>query len=122
MNENNDYRPENEGFSNPDNLYHYNYRSQEDQGRHEAPAVSKKPSFWQKTGVKVTALLLACAVVGGAAGYGGAQSAQNRQHDKPGQSFLHFRDVFLPILFSRRHTISFSTCRTAALLSADMVF
>lgn len=72
MNENNDYRPENEGYSNPDNLYHYNYRSQEDQGRHEAPAVSKKPSFWHKTGVKITALLLACAVVGGAAGYGGA--------------------------------------------------
>ena len=71
MNENNDYRPENEGYSNPDNLYHYNYRSQEDQGRHEAPAVSKKPSFWHKTGVKITALLLACAVVGGAAGYGG---------------------------------------------------
>ena len=72
MNENNDYRPENEGYSNPDNLYHYNYRSQEDQDRHEAPAVSKKPSFWHKTGVKITALLLACAVVGGAAGYGGA--------------------------------------------------
>lgn len=72
MNENNDYRPENEGYSNPDNLYHYNYRSQEDQGRHEAPAVSKKPSFWHKTGVKITALLLACAVVGGAAGYGSA--------------------------------------------------
>ena len=72
MNENNDYRPENDGYSNPDNLYHYNYRSQEDQGRHEAPAVSKKPSFWHKTGVKITALLLACAVVGGAAGYGGA--------------------------------------------------
>ena len=59
MNENNDYRPENEGYSNPDNLYHYNYRSQEDQDRHEAPAVSKKPSFWHKTGVKITALLLA---------------------------------------------------------------
>ena len=72
MNENNDYRPENEGYSNPDNLYHYNYRSQEDQGRHETPAVSKKPSFWHKTGLKITALLLACAVVGGAAGYGGA--------------------------------------------------
>ena len=72
MNENNDYRPENEGYSNPDNLYHYNYRSQEDQDRHEAPAVSQKPSFWHKTGVKITALLLACAVVGGAAGYGGA--------------------------------------------------
>ena len=72
MNENNDYRPENEGYSNPDNLYHYNYRSQENQGWHETPAVPKKPSFWHKTGVKITALLLACAVVGGAAGYGGA--------------------------------------------------
>ena len=72
MNENNDYRPENDGYSNPDNLYHYNYRPQEDQGRHKTPAVSKKPSFWHKTGVKITALLLACAVVGGAAGYGGA--------------------------------------------------
>ena len=73
MNENNDFRPENEGYSDPNNLYHYNYRSQEDQGGwHEAPVVSKKPSFWHKTGVKITALLLACAVVGGAAGYGGA--------------------------------------------------
>ncbi len=72
MNENNDFRPENEGYSDPNNLYHYNYRSQEDQGWHEAPVVSKKPSFWHKTGVKITALLLACAVVGGAAGYGGA--------------------------------------------------
>ena len=87
---------------------------------HAAPAA--KQGFFRRTWVKVTALVLACAVVGGAAGYGGAQSAQNRQHDKPGQSFLHFRDVFLPILFSRRHTISFSTCRMAALLSADMVF
>ena len=38
MNENNDFRPENEGYSDPNNLYHYNYRSQEDQGcSHEAP-------------------------------------------------------------------------------------
>ena len=72
MNENNDFRPENEGYSDPNNLYHYNYRSQADQSGHEAPAASKKPSFWHKTGVKITALLLACAVVGGAAGYGGA--------------------------------------------------
>ncbi len=73
MNENNDFRPENEGYSDPINLYHYNSRSPADQGGwHEAPVVSKKPSFWHKTGVKITALLLACAVVGGAAGYGGA--------------------------------------------------
>ena len=92
MNENNDYRPENEGYSNPDNLYHYNYRSQEDQGRHETPAVSKKPSFWHKTGVKITALLLACAVVGGAAGYGGAALSKCgkttfQQSNRTGQEF-----------------------------------
>ena len=78
MSENNDFRQEGQEYSNPENLYHFNYNEQHneqhntplDQGWAEAPA--KKPSFWQKTGVKVTALLLACAVVGGAAGYGGA--------------------------------------------------
>ncbi len=76
MNENNDFRQEGQEYSNPKNLYHYNYNQQhnapDDQGWAEAPVAAKKPSFWQKTGVKVTALLLACAVVGGAAGYGGA--------------------------------------------------
>ena len=43
MNENNDYRPENEGYSNPDNLYHYNYRSQEDQGRMRPRRCRKSP-------------------------------------------------------------------------------
>ena len=75
MSENNDFRHEEQGYNNPENLYHFNYNEQQntpgDQGWAEAPA-AKKPSFWQKTGVKVTALLLACAVVGGAAGYGGA--------------------------------------------------
>ena len=76
MSENNDFRQEGQEYSNPENLYHYNYSQQNsapgDPGWAEAPAMAKKPSFWQKTGVKVTALLLACAVVGGAAGYGGA--------------------------------------------------
>ena len=80
MSENNDFRHEEQGYNNPENLYHFNYNEQHneqhntplDQGWAEAPAAAKKPSFWQKTGVKVTALLLACAVVGGAAGYGGA--------------------------------------------------
>ena len=75
MSENNDFRHEEQGYNNPENLYHFNYNEQHntpgDSGWAEAPA-AKKPSFWQKTGVKVTALLLACAVVGGAAGYGGA--------------------------------------------------
>ena len=78
MSENNDFRHEEQAYNNPENLYHFNYNEQHneqhntplDQGWAEAPA--KKPSFWQKAGVKVTALLLACAVVGGAAGYGGA--------------------------------------------------
>ena len=76
MSENNDFRHEEQGYNNPENLYHFNHNEQHntplDPGWAEAPAAAKKPSFWQKTGVKVTALLLACAVVGGAAGYGGA--------------------------------------------------
>ena len=76
MSENNDFRHEEQGYNNPENLYHFNYNEQHntpgDPGWAETPAAAKKPSFWQKTGVKVTALLLACAVVGGAAGYGGA--------------------------------------------------
>ena len=76
MSENNDFRHEEQGYNNPENLYHFNYNEQHntplDPGGAEAPAAAKKPSFWQKAGVKVTALLLACAVVGGAAGYGGA--------------------------------------------------
>ena len=75
MSENNDFRHEEQGYNNPENLYHFNYNEQQntpgDPGWAEA-AAAKKPSFWQKTGVKVTALLLACAVIGGAAGYGGA--------------------------------------------------
>ena len=76
MSENNDFRHEEQAYNNPENLYHFNYNEQHntplDPGWAEAPAAAKKPSFWQKTGVKVTALLLACAVIGGAAGYGGA--------------------------------------------------
>ena len=76
MSENNDFRHEEQVYNNPENLYHFNYNEQHntpgDPGWAEVPAVAKKPSFWQKAGVKVTALLLACAVVGGAAGYGGA--------------------------------------------------
>ena len=76
MSENNDFRHEEQAYNNPENLYHFNYNEQHntpgDPGLAEAPAAAKKPSFWQKAGVKVTALLLACAVVGGAAGYGGA--------------------------------------------------
>ena len=76
MSENNDFRHEEQAYNNPENLYHFNYNEQHntplDPGWAEAPAAAKKPSFWQKAGVKVTALLLACAVVGGAAGYGGA--------------------------------------------------
>ena len=73
MSENNDFRHEEQGYNNPENLYHFNYNEQHNTpGDPEAPAAAKKPSFWHKTGVKITALLLACAVVGGAAGYGGA--------------------------------------------------
>lgn len=37
----------------------------------------KKNSIWKKSGVKVTALLLACALVGGGAGFGGAALARS---------------------------------------------
>ena len=52
MNENNDFRSEEQGFSDPNNLYHYNYREQHsapnEQGRTEASVVSKKKnSFWK---------------------------------------------------------------------------
>ena len=66
MSENNDFRHEEQAYNNPENLYHFNYNEQ-----HNTPGDPGWAEV-QKAGVKVTALLLACAVVGGAAGYGGA--------------------------------------------------
>ncbi len=42
-----------------------------------APAAPEKKGFFRKTWTKVTALVLACLVVGGAAGYGGAALAKS---------------------------------------------
>lgn len=77
MSENNEYRPENGSYNDPNSLYHYKYSSQEEQPAWEAVTKKKKNSIWKKSGVKVTALLLACALVGGGAGFGGAALARS---------------------------------------------
>ena len=77
MSENNEYRPENGSYNDPNSLYHYKYSSQEEQPAWEAATKKKKNSIWGKSGVKVTALLLACALVGGGAGFGGAALARS---------------------------------------------
>ena len=77
MSENNEYRPENGSYNDPNSLYHYKYSSQEEQPAWEAATKKKKNSIWKKSGVKVTALLLACALVGGGAGFGGAALARS---------------------------------------------
>ena len=77
MSENNEYRPENGSYNDPNSLYHYKYSSQEEQPAWEAATKKKKDSIWKKSGVKVTALLLACALVGGGAGFGGAALARS---------------------------------------------
>ena len=74
MSENNEYRPEGQGYNDPGSLYHYNYTNPV-QPVWEEP--KKKESFWKKSGVKITALLLACLVVGGGAGFGGAALARS---------------------------------------------
>ena len=77
MSENNEYRPENGSYNDPNSLYHYKYSSQEEQPAWEAVTKKKKNSIWKNSGVKVTALLLACALVGGGAGFGGAALARS---------------------------------------------
>ena len=77
MSENNEYRPENGSYNDPNSLYHYKYSSQEEQPAWEVATKKKKNSIWKKSGVKVTALLLACALVGGGAGFGGAALARS---------------------------------------------
>ena len=77
MSENNEYRPENGSYNDPNSLYHYKYSSQEEQPAWEAATKKKKNSIWKKSGVKVTALLLACALIGGGAGFGGAALARS---------------------------------------------
>ena len=77
MSENNEYRPENGSYNDPNSLYHYKYSSQEEQPAWEAATKKRKNSIWKKSGVKVTALLLACALVGGGAGFGGAALARS---------------------------------------------
>ena len=90
MSENNEYRPENGSYNDPNSLYHYKYSSQEEQPAWEAATKKKKNSIWKKSGVKVTALLLACALVGGGAGFGGA--ALSRSVGVGGGTAIHQSD------------------------------
>lgn len=88
MDENNGFRPEN-GYNEQGNLYHYNYREsgqaagdpvyQAPQQSQQQPVwhAPQKKNFFKKTGTKVAALVLCCALAGGAAGYGGAMLARS---------------------------------------------
>ena len=48
----------------------------------EVGGKAKKPGFFRRSGVKVTALILACALVGGACGFGGALLARHVGYGK----------------------------------------
>ncbi|MBQ0037655.1 MAG: trypsin-like peptidase domain-containing protein [Clostridiales bacterium] len=67
------------GYNDEENLYHYSYRDgerpREVYGAYQVqpePQPEKKKARKQRTGVKIAALLLACAVVAGGCGFGGA--------------------------------------------------
>lgn len=64
-----------------DNLPQDDYRGSYRQSQYSCdPEPKKKAGFFQRGWVKVTALLLACALVAGAAGYGGATIYRNTRH------------------------------------------
>ena len=66
------------GYNDENNLYHYSYRDGdrpwESYGDYQpaAPKEKKPKRFWERSGVRIAALLLACAVVAGGCGFGGA--------------------------------------------------
>ena len=62
-------------FTNRDGLTHDDYAPAPRQEYYQS-APAQKQGFFRRTWVKVTALVLACAIVGGAAGYGGAALAR----------------------------------------------
>ena len=59
-------------YTNRDQLPHDDYAPGPDRAPAPAPESPKKRGFFHRTAVKVTALILACAVAGGLAGWGGA--------------------------------------------------
>lgn len=62
-------------YTNRDQLPHNDYAPGPDRAPAPAPESPKKRGFFHRTAVKVTALILACAVAGGLAGWGGAAIA-----------------------------------------------
>ena len=62
-------------YTNRDQLPHDDYAPGPDRAPAPAPEPPKKRGFFHRTAVKVTALILACAVAGGLAGWGGAAIA-----------------------------------------------
>ena len=79
-------------YNNENNMYHYNYREdpkpQDDyrpappvydtgcRPEHEPPK-KRKSGFWRKKSTQITAVILACALLGGLCGFGGAMLAKN---------------------------------------------
>ena len=79
-------------YNNENNMYHYNYREEpkpQDDYRpsppvydtgcrpeHESPK-KRKSGFWRKKSTQITAVILACALLGGLCGFGGAMLAKN---------------------------------------------
>ena len=62
-------------YTNRDQLPHDNYAPDPNRVPVQPPVQPKKQGFFHRTAVKVTALILACAVAGGLAGWGGAAIA-----------------------------------------------
>lgn len=64
-------------YTNRDQLPHDDYAPDPNRVPVQPPVQPKKQGFFHRTAVKVTALILACAVAGGLAGWGGAAIAGN---------------------------------------------
>ena len=62
-------------YTNRDQLPRDDYAPDPNRTPAHTPEIPKKQGFFQRTAVKVTALILACAVAGGLAGWGGAAIA-----------------------------------------------
>ena len=69
-------------YTNRDQLPRDDYAPDPNRTPAHTPEIPKKQGFFQRTAVKVTALILACAVAGGLAGWGGAAIAKSSGTEK----------------------------------------
>ena len=69
-------------YTNRDQLPHDDYAPDPNRVPVQPPVQPKKQGFFHRTAVKVTALILACAVAGGLAGWGGAAIANSGSSGK----------------------------------------